>query len=381
MLTGPVEPTEPTEPEATATEPISPARKQRSPFAMGAIAGAISGFLAALLVAGVALSLWKPRTTPVPVPVAASTSSSASAAAPTNVRAIVAKAEPAVVSITDSQGNGFFGSTEVAGTGMIITADGEVLTNAHVVDGANNVRVTVPGRGTMSARVLGADTGRDIALLKIGGASGLPTLTFAADPPQVGDAVVTVGNALALNGSPTVTTGIVSALDRSIPTDSGNLNHMLQTDAAINPGNSGGPLLNSSGQVIGMNTAVAGGAQNIGFAIPVSQIKPQLDELAKGHVAPAAATGYLGVSVADASPSGAAVSAVVPSSPAAEAGLQAGDVITQIDGQDIQGASDLVTTVQSHSPGDKITLQITRNGSSFTRTVTLGSPPRGFFSQ
>jgi S1-C subfamily serine protease len=128
-----------------------------------------------------------------------------------------------------------------------------------------------------------------------------------------------------------------------------------------------------------MNTAVAGGAQNIGFAIPVSEIRPQLDALANGQ-SEAVGRGYLGVSVADASP-GATITAVVPSSPADRAGLQTGDVIVAINGQDIGDASDLVDTVQSHKPGERITLTVSRNGANMTRTVTLGSPPRGFFAQ
>src|SRR5205085_966229 len=262
MLTGPTdhiepEPTEPTEPGAPAETAPEPAPNRRG-IVPGAIAGAISGLVAGLVVAAVVLSVWSPRSAPVPVPVAATTQSgSASSTTPTNVRGIVAKVEPAVVSITDSIGRGVFSGT-AAGTGMILTPDGQVLTNAHVVNGGGNVRVAVPGRGTMPAQVLGIDVAHDIALLKIQGASGLPTVAFASADPQVGDPVVTVGNALALNGSPTVTTGIVSAIDRRIPTDSGSLTHLIQTDAAINPGNSGGPLLNSSGQVIGMNTAIAG---------------------------------------------------------------------------------------------------------------------------
>ena len=360
------------------TERLEPARPPRASIVPAVVAGAVSGLVAALVVVAVVLSMAPARRVAVPVPLSQTTTQSGETAPPTNVRGIVAKVEPAVVSIQDTIGRGLFNST-AAGTGMVIDAGGRVLTNAHVVDGASNVRVTVPNRGTHSARILGVDNAREIALLQIEGVSGLPTVTLASSPPQVGDAVVAVGNALALNGSPTVTTGIVSALNRRIPTDSGVLVNLIQTDAAINPGNSGGPLVNSSGQVIGMNTAVAGGAQNIGFAIPVSEIRPRLDSLAKGR-AETLDRGYLGVSVADASP-GAAITAVVPSSPADRAGLETGDVIVSIDGQDIGDSSDLVSTVQSHRAGERITLRVSRNGATTTRSVVLGSPPRGFFAQ
>jgi putative serine protease PepD len=367
-------------PESAPSGAAAPAARPRRAWAPAALAGGISGLVAGIVAAVLVVALAPARTPAEPVAVAASTTQTAPASSsPTNVRGIVAKVEPAVVSITDSVGRGFFRGT-AAGTGMIITPDGQVLTNAHVIDSGGSVTVAIPGQGTKSAHVLGMDTSHDIALLKIDGASNLPTVTFSSTAPQVGDPVVTVGNALALNGSPTVTTGIVSALDRTIPTDSGSLAHLIQTDAAINPGNSGGPLLNSSAQVIGMNTAIAGDAQNIGFAIPVSQIQPRLGALAKGQNAPASSPGYLGVSVADASP-GARITAVVSSSPAAQAGLQDGDVILAVDGNSISGASDLVSAVQSHQPGDRVTLQISRNGSTVTSTVTLGSPPQGFLSQ
>ena len=374
MIEGPRTDTPPGEP----TERLE-TRPRRSPIFPAAVAGAVSGLVAGALVVGVALAVWSPRPATVPVPIADTSRGTTETSAPANVRGIVAKVQPAIVSISGTVGRGLFSGT-AAGTGMVITPDGQVLTNAHVVENASSVRVNIPGQGTRSARILGRDPASEIALLKIEDVSGLPTVTFARTPPEVGDAVVAVGNALALDGSPTVTTGLVSALGRQIPTDSGLLRNLIQTDAAINRGNSGGPLLNSSGQVIGMNTAVAGDAQNIGFAIPVSEIQPRLAPLARGERPASASPGYLGVSVADASP-GASVTAVVESSPAAEAGIVAGDVITAIDGRDVEGASDLVAAVQSHKPGDRVTLRIVRNGATMTRTATLGSAPRGFFAQ
>ncbi|MBV9666388.1 MAG: PDZ domain-containing protein, partial [Actinobacteria bacterium] len=180
-----------------------------------------------------------------------------------------------------------------------------------------------------------------------------------------------------LEGSPTVTTGIVSALNRSIDTDTGSLSNLIQTDAPINSGNSGGPLLNSSAQVIGMNTAVAGNAQNIGFAIAIDTIKPLVGSLAKGETPPgssATAGAYLGVSLQDAA-NGAQVTDVASGTPAAKAGMSVGDVITAIDGQSVGGASDLVTAIRSHKAGDKVQLTVQRNGASRTLSITLGNRP------
>jgi S1-C subfamily serine protease len=196
---------------------------------------------------------------------------------PLTVTAIAAAVDPAVVSI-EATSTGRRGATATAtGTGMVVTDDGQVLTNAHVVDGATSITVAVPGQGTHRATVLGIDRAHDVAVLQVAGVAGLPTVTLGTSSTlAVGDAVVAIGHALALDGGPTVTTGIVSALNRSVDTGSEQLEHLIQTDAAINPGNSGGPLLDATGSVIGMNTAGAGGAEGIGFAISVDAITPLL---------------------------------------------------------------------------------------------------------
>jgi S1-C subfamily serine protease len=220
-----------------------------------------------------------------------------------SVASIAANVDPAVVTITsrikvtESYGGGFggfggggFTETEVAeGTGMIVTSSGEVVTNNHVIDGASSISVTIGGGSkSYTATVIGTDASKDIALLQIQGVSGLPTVTFGNSAQvQVGDSVVAIGNALALGSTPTVTTGIVSAENRTITaeTDSGGsetLSDLLQTDAAINPGNSGGPLVDSAGEVIGMDTAAASSeesgtsAQDIGFAIPSNEIVAEI---------------------------------------------------------------------------------------------------------
>src|SRR5437762_3158962 len=244
------------------------------------IVAAVAALIGASVSGGVIAATRGNRTTVVrPTTVPASTSASSSSAPPvasgSQVRDVLAKVEPAVVTVTTNSG---------AGSGMIISPDGEVLTNAHVVGRASTVKVTLfKETSSRTADVVGvgnANLGPDVALVKIRDASNLPTVTLGdSDKIQVGDDVVAIGNALDLAGSPTVTKGIVSATDRSLP-DAGTSDTYVQTDAAINPGNSGGPLVTGDGTVIGMNTLViqdAGNneaAQNLGFAIAVNEIKP-----------------------------------------------------------------------------------------------------------
>src|SRR5205085_909750 len=256
---------------------------------------------------------------------------SGSAAAPVqgaalDVKGILAKVEPSVVDIVASSRRG-----TGEGTGIIISPDGYILTNAHVVSGASTVSVsTASSSKALTATVVGADEAHDVALIKVDGGSGLPAaeLGRSADM-KVGDDVVAIGNALGLRGDPTVTRGIVSALNRTVE----NLTGMIQTDAAINPGNSGGPLVNSAGQVIGINTAVAAdGAQNIGFAIPIDKAKALADRLKTGQGP--APTAFLGVSTTDTSDGsgGAQVVQMVAGGPAQQGGLMVGDPIATFDG-------------------------------------------------
>lgn len=224
-----------------------------------------------------------------------------------DVAQVLQKVEPSVVSITTQISGelsgpydyGYGGSGrgsgrnsgvvgEAAGSGVVVTSDGQVLTNAHVVEGASAIQVTLTSGKHYSAKVLGRDTSADLALLQLSGASGLTPATLGdSSKLQVGDDVVAIGNALALEGGPTVTRGIVSALDRSIDEQNGTLQHLIQTDAAISSGNSGGPLVNAQGQVVGINSAVASSngqqqASNIGFAISINTVKAKLAELRNG---------------------------------------------------------------------------------------------------
>ncbi len=195
-----------------------------------------------------------------------------------DVAGVVAAVQRSTVSITTSlqvQRGPFSGYAEGAGTGVVLDAEGHILTNAHVVADADTVTVTVNGE-ERSATVLGGSLSDDIAVLQLDDPSGVVPATFATDAVVVGDPVVAIGNALALEGGPTVTQGIVSALGRSIDTEQGHLDGLIQTDAAISSGNSGGPLVNADGQVAGINTAVAASndmqqASNIGFVIPIAQ--------------------------------------------------------------------------------------------------------------
>jgi S1-C subfamily serine protease len=317
-----------------------------------------------------------------------------------DVKTALARIEPSVVLINDTitssgaggQGGGFggggFGGFQEsgAGTGIIITADGEIVTNAHVVNGATAITVTLPNNGgTHSASIVGIDTTQDLAVIKISGVTDLKPATFAnSDTAEVGDSVLAVGNALGYGGAPTVTEGILSAKGRTLTGSDDNLSGLLQTDAAINPGNSGGPLVDSTGQVIGINVAVASGttsepAQNIGFSIPSNTVVSDLPSLKAGKGASSQGQGgatqsgtFLGVSVADAT-GGALVQAVEPGSPAAAAGIQAGDLITSVSGKAIADGTALQQAIRSEKSGTTVTIGITRNGSPTTVKATLGT--------
>jgi S1-C subfamily serine protease len=246
------------------------------------------------------------------------------------------------------------------------------------------------------ATLIGYDATKDVALLKINSATKLQTVTFGSSAKtQVGDAVVAIGNALGLAaGTPTVTQGIVSALGRSVTaggdgTASENLQNLVQTDAAINPGNSGGPLIDTAGQVIGMNTAVAGtsdngtSSQNIGFAIPIAQVESLIPELEKGGPA-SNQGGYLGVDITTLTPalrqqygftptSGAVVLTVISGSPADKAGIQQGDVIVDIGGTAIDSSEKLQSVVQNDKAGQVVSVTYYVGNEKHTTSVTLGN--------
>jgi len=296
----------------------------------------------------------------------------------TGVAAVAERLAASVVTISSDVNTGF-SSGGATGTGVVLTTNGEILTNAHVVEGATEVRVRFAGETEpVTAQVLASDEGNDLALLKVS-ASGLTPATFAApDSVRVGDEVVAIGYALALDGGPSVTVGIVSALKRTIVTESGALNSLIQTDAAISSGNSGGPLANMRGEVVGINTAVARGgatsaANNIGFAISVEEVLTVVEQLRKTAGGEPRVEGFLGVGLAERTDGGAGaiIADVQPDSPAAAAGIREGDLVLSVDGEPINGQTGLVAAIRDRSPGDVVEIEVSRNGVRETLSATL----------
>ena len=302
------------------------------------------------------------------------------AAANGDIARVAAAVSPSVVHIAVA---GLTGSG--TGSGVVLREDGHILTNAHVVDGASEVEVTLPDGSTHRAEVVGADPSSDLAVVRADDAQDLPVPRFADAAPKVGDLAVALGSPFGLEGS--VTSGIISALNRSLPGDSGTVINMMQTDAAINPGNSGGALANRSGEIIGMNTAIISPSQGndgIGFAIPISTALPVADQLIEHGFAEHAQLGIQGQDVdpeaADlynlGAERGALVAMVGEGTSAEDAGLRRGDIITAIDEQPLTSMNDLAAQISSHAPGVDITLTVVRDGKELTVDVTLGSAPR-----
>lgn len=272
------------------------------------------------------------------------------------------------------------------GSGVIVSSDGYILTNNHVVEKATDIKVILADKRQFPGKVIGTDPKTDVAVVKIA-TTGLPTLTLGdSSKLQVGDYAFAIGNPFGVGE--TATMGIVSATGRN-GLDIEDYEDFIQTDAAINPGNSGGALLNARGEVIGINTAIlsggSGGNQGIGFAIPINMAKYVMDEILKhGKVV----RGYIGVGIQEVTPDlakafnvppekGALVGNLEPNTPGAKAGLQRGDVITELNGQPISGPNDLRLKVGSMAPGTTVHLKVSRNGESRDVSLTLGEMPGG----
>ena len=270
------------------------------------------------------------------------------------------------------------------GTGVIISPDGYIVTNNHVVDGAMEVRVTLHDRRTFPAKVIGTDKLTDLAVIKIN-ATDLPAIPWGDSTKLVpGQSVLAIGSPFGYFRF-SVTRGIVSAVDRPNPysDDPRKPGDFIQTDAAINPGNSGGPLVNAHGQLVGINTFLisnTGSFSGAGFAIPTQTVHPVVDALIKNGVVH---HGYLGVGLNDVTPenakffnltgnTGALIASVTPNSPASRAGLKEGDVVTGVDGHSVESGSDLQVIVSEDAPGSKIQLEVMRNGHPEKVDLTVG---------
>jgi putative serine protease PepD len=304
----------------------------------------------------------------------------ASSSAPLSVNQIYRRAYRGVVEITVTTSAaaspfGGSGTAKAQGSGWVYNSSGNIVTNEHVVDGASSISVRFWNGKTYSASVVGTDKSTDLAVIKVDAPSSElhPLSVGNSGDLQVGDGVVAIGSPFGLEE--TVTSGIVSALHRAIEAPNNfTINDSVQTDAAINHGNSGGPLLNAQGQVVGVNAQIrsdSGGNEGVGFAIPSSTVRSIATQLISTGKAVHA---YLGVAI-DATASTARIASVKAATPAAQAGLKAGDVVTAVDGTSIASGDDLTRAIDSHKPGDTITLKYRRDGSEHTVDLKLAARP------
>lgn len=294
------------------------------------------------------------------------------------------KVAPAVVTVSTkgvATFNGFFQQeVEGIGSGFIINEDGYILTNYHVIEGAKEVSVTLSDNTTVSAKVVNYDANQDVAMLKITDENvKVPAVAELGDSNalQQGEEVIAIGTPLSADLSQTVTNGIVSALNRNVETESGVVLNLIQTNASINPGNSGGPLVNTKGQVVGINTMKMSGenTEGIGFAIPINDISDKIESLSKPIL-------NLGISIRTVDESlasqlkmeqGLYVVEVNEFSPAEKAGVKAGDLIVKVDGQRVKTFDELKEIKNSKNEGDSLKLEVIRDGKSKTMDVTLTS--------
>jgi putative serine protease PepD len=302
----------------------------------------------------------------------------AASSAPLSVNAIYKRAYRGVVEITVTSNSGAFGGAQGAeGSGWVYDSDGHVVTNQHVVSGADSIKVTFWNGKTYNASLIGSDSTTDLAVIKVNAPSSLfhPLDVGDSSAVQVGDGVVAIGSPFGLQE--TVTSGIVSALHRSISSPGPNsftISDSIQTDAAINHGNSGGPLLNTSAQVVGVTSQIrsdSGGNEGVGFAIPSNTVRSVATQLIATGKAQHA---FLGVTI-DSTANNALIAGVRPDTPAAKAGLEKGDVVTSFGGHAISSPDELASVINSYKPGDSVSVTYERDGQSHTVQVKLTTRP------
>jgi serine protease Do len=295
----------------------------------------------------------------------------------------VEKVSPSVVNIITKHvmGNNRFNTFEFqgAGSGVIMNPEGYILTNNHVVEHTQTVRVILCNGEKYEGHVVGTDPSTDIAVIKIDGDNFYSGEFGNSDSLQPGQMAIAIGNSLGLSGGPSVTIGVISAIRRNIPSERGILENMIQTDAAINPGNSGGPLIDSNGAIIGINNAIIPYAHGIGFAIPINVAKDVANELITyGHVT-RPWLGILGIDINPALASyyklaadeGALIVQINEGSPAEKAGLEPGDIIIEIEGKHMRGMEDVRHTIWKRKAGENIALKILRNHQQILGTLKL----------
>ena len=368
--------------------PAPPKRAGRAGLALTVVAAIVAGFAGMAVGSRLARSHTSntPSAASLVVPSAPSTGGSSTGTDP-QVSSIAAKVSQSVVDINTKLS---YQGASAAGTGLILTSSGDILTNNHVIDGSTSISVTLVDTGrSYTAKVVGTDPAADIAVIHIQGPSGLKPINTTATPVALGDSVIAIGNAGGVGGTPSVVTGTVSATDQTITASDPNganaeqLNGLIQTNAPIQPGDSGGPLVNSSGQVIGINTAASSrnrfdSSASVGFAIPLANavsVAKQIESGVATNTIHIGLPGFLGVSI-DPSTGAATVAGVQPASPASAIGLQAGDTITTVDGKRIDAPTTLTTTLRAHRPGDKVSIGWTTTaGVAHTATATLMTGP------
>ena len=273
---------------------------------------------------------------------------------------------------------------EGVGSGIVVNQRGYILTNNHVVDKAHNLKITLRDGNVFNGVVIGTDKVSDLAVVRVDSKDALPSVQFGnSDELRIGQIVIAIGNPFGLVGGPTVTAGIVSALNRNLEFESGIL-ELIQTDAAINPGNSGGPLANTNGEIIGINTAKMPYAQGIGFAVPINAARTIMNDLIENGrvtnrpwigIATMKITRHLSQYYGLPADEGALITKVEPYSPADNAGLRKGDIIKSVDGKTINDPSQISSNIRKKSVNDSIGITVNRYGRSFEVQIKLDAHP------